>query len=137
MQSESWASSPASRKVMQGNRSRDTATELAVRRIAHARGLRYRVNARPEKDVRRTADMVFVRAKVAVFIDGCFWHGCAEHHTIPKSNASYWAEKIVRNRERDLGTNTLLQQRGWTVVRYWEHEDPHAVVDSIERHVRG
>lgn len=99
---ESWASSDAARKTMQGNRGRDTSAELAVRRLAHAQGLRYRVNARPEADLRRTADMLFTRAKVAVFVDGCYWHGCPEHFTMPATNLDYWSSKIDRNQERDL-----------------------------------
>ena len=133
----SWASSPAARKVMQANRSRDTSIEWAVRRIAHSRGMRYRVIARPESDIRRTADLVFFGARVAVFIDGCFWHGCEAHYTRPKSNAGYWSEKVERNRQRDLETSALLSQRGWTVLRFWEHEDPSAVADGIEAIVRG
>lgn len=89
-QDMSWASSPATRKIMHHNRSRDTSIELAVRWIVHARGMRYRVNARPEKDVRRTADILFPRARVAVFIDGCFWHGCETHYSPPVANADYY-----------------------------------------------
>ena len=121
---------------MQANRSRDTSIELAVRRIAHARGMRYRVNMRPERDIRRTADMVFSGPRVAVFIDGCFWHGCEAHYTRPTSNAAYWSQKVERNRQRDLETNMLLSQHGWTILRFWEHEDPVAVADAIEAIVR-
>jgi DNA mismatch endonuclease (patch repair protein) len=109
---------------MQANRSRDTKPELALRRAAHALGLRYRVSARPLPAIRRTADMVFTKAKVAVFMDGCFWHGCPEHHTRSASNAEYWAEKVRRNRERDTETDRLLTEAGWIVIRIWEHEDP-------------
>jgi len=122
---------------MQANRSRDTSIEWAVRHIAHSRGMRYRVNARPERDIRRTADMVFAGPHVAVFIDGCFWHGCEAHYTRPTSNATYWSEKVERNRQRDFETNMLLGQRGWTILRFWEHEDPAAVADAIEVIVRG
>jgi DNA mismatch endonuclease (patch repair protein) len=121
---------------MQANRSRDTSIELAVRRIAHARGMRYRVNMRPERDIRRTADMVFSGPRVAVFIDGCFWHGCKAHYTRPTSNAAYWSQKVERNRQRDFETNILLRQHGWTILRFWEHEDPVAVADAIEAIVR-
>lgn len=133
----SWASSPAARKVMQANRSRDTSIEWAVRRIAHSHGMRYWVNAWPESDIRRTADMVFFGTRVAVFIDGCFWHGCEAHYARLKPNAGYWSEKVERNRQRDLETSALLSQRGWTVLRFWEHEDPSAVADGIEAIVRG
>jgi DNA mismatch endonuclease (patch repair protein) len=109
---------------MQANRGRDTKPELALRRAAHALGLRYRVSARPLPAIRRTADMVFTKAKVAVFLDGCFWHGCPEHHTRSASNAEYWAEKVRRNRERDTETDRLLTEAGWIVIRIWEHEDP-------------
>jgi DNA mismatch endonuclease (patch repair protein) len=118
------ASSDGVRKSMQSNKSRDTKPELALRRAAHASGLRYRVAFRPLKSVRRTADLVFTRAKVAVFLDGCFWHGCPDHHTKAKTNADYWEDKVRRNRERDLDTDRLLLEAGWEVVRVWEHEDP-------------
>lgn len=121
---------------MQSNRGRDTKPELALRRAVHARGLRYFVNRRPIRIVRRTADMVFPSVKVAVFLDGCFWHGCPRHHTIAKTNADYWAAKVIQNRARDLETNRLLQEAGWKVLRFWEHEDPEvaaAVVVEVLR----
>ncbi|MGH1564730.1 very short patch repair endonuclease [Mumia sp. DW29H23] len=129
--SESWASSPAVRRGMQANRGRDTKPELAVRRAAHAAGLRYRVDRRPIPTFNRRADLVFTRSKVAVFVDGCFWHGCPEHHTIAKSNATFWAEKVRRNRERDAETDSALTAAGWTVIRAWEHETPDDVVERI------
>jgi len=120
---------------MRSNRGRDTGPELAIRRRVHAQGLRYRVNTRPERDLRRTADLVFPRARVAVFIDGCFWHGCPEHHTVAKSNATYWADKVTANRARDLETTATLRRAGWRVLRIWEHEDPEAaarlIVDTV------
>lgn len=121
---------------MQGNRGRDTKAELAVRRLLHARGLRYRVNARPERELRRTADLLFARARVAVFIDGCYWHGCPDHFSTPATNPDYWEGKIGRNRSRDVETTALLEERGWTVLRFWEHEVPAAVADSIAETVR-
>jgi DNA mismatch endonuclease (patch repair protein) len=120
----SWASSEVVRRQMQANRSRDTRPELALRSSVHELGLRYRVSARPLPSVRRTADLVFTRAHVAVFLDGCFWHGCPDHHRPSRQNQEFWREKIVRNRERDAETDNLLQAAGWTVVRVWEHEDP-------------
>ena len=136
----SWASSPAVRRVMQGNRSRDTKPEIAVRRAVHGMGMRYRVSTRPLPGVRRTADLVFRRAKVAVFIDGCFWHGCPKHHAPPKTNASYWASKINGNRVRDRHTTALLKAAGWAVLRFWSHEDPLSVagriVDVVQRRNR-
>lgn len=115
---------------MKSNKGRDTKPELALRRAVHALGLRYRVSYRPLKTVRRTADLAFTRAKVAVFLDGCFWHGCAVHHTVAATNAAFWAEKVRRTRERDLETDRLLAEAGWRVLRVWEHEDP---VDAAER----
>lgn len=121
---KSTASSPAARRRMQANRRRDTDPELAIRRAAHALGLRYRVDARPLPSLNRRADMVFRGAKVAVFVDGCFWHGCPQHGTDAKRNAAFWEAKIARNRARDADTNALLAQAGWTVFRVWEHDDP-------------
>ncbi|WP_440103339.1 very short patch repair endonuclease [Streptosporangium sp. H16] len=112
------------RAVMWANKGRDTKPELALRRAAHALGLRYRVSYRPLKVVRRTADLVFTRAKVAVFMDGCFWHGCPQHHTVAATNASFWAEKVRRTKERDAETDRLLEEEGWLVIRVWEHQDP-------------
>lgn len=108
---------------MLGCRSRDTRPEKALRSALHALGLRFRVCVRPIPAVRRTADVVFPRARVAVFVDGCFWHGCAEHYRIPQTNTEYWHDKITGNRGRDVHTNSILRDEGWTVVRIWEHED--------------
>ena len=132
----SWASSPAVRASMQGNKSRDTSPELAVRRAAHALGLRYRVATRPIKTLRRTADLVFTKRKIAVFIDGCFWHGCPTHHSVAKTNADYWATKVLKNRTRDVDTNETLTAEGWTVLRFWEHEDPLTVAQNIAATVK-
>ncbi|MFI7338420.1 very short patch repair endonuclease [Streptomyces sp. NPDC050085] len=119
----SWASSAARRKNMQAVRSRDTGPEWALRRLLHARGLRYRVAARPLPELRRTADVVFRSVKVAVFVDGCYWHGCPKHYVSPKTNPAYWSDKVVRNMARDQDTNQQLEAAGWTVLRFWEHED--------------
>jgi DNA mismatch endonuclease (patch repair protein) len=120
-----FASTPAVRRRMAAQRSEDTAPELAVRRALHSMGLRYRVHVQPLKGLRRKADIVFTRARVAVFVDGCFWHGCPEHgrrrHEV---NSWYWPEKIVRNQRRDADTDARLKKAGWTVIRVWEHE-PH------------
>ena len=116
---------------MASNRNRDTKPELVIRSAVHRRGLRYRVAARPLPRLRRTADLVFRPARVAVFIDGCFWHGCPEHYAEPRTNAAYWSEKVARNKQRDSDTNQQLRDAGWTVLRYWEHEPIHAVVEDI------
>src|SRR5664279_1272492 len=127
----SWASSPSTRASMRGNRGRDTGPELAVRRAVHALGLRYRVSTRPVPSLRRTADLVFTKAKVAVFVDGCFWHGCPQHHTVARTNADFWAAKGNGNRDRDAQTSELLRRAGWIVLRYWEHEDPAEVAQDV------
>jgi DNA mismatch endonuclease (patch repair protein) len=128
---ESWASSPEARARMQSNKSRDTKPELALRSAVHALGLRYRVDARPLKTLRRRADLVFPRAKVAVFLDGCFWHGCPVHHTVAAANASFWAEKVSTNRARDSDTDAKLAEAGWVSVRVWEHEDPAGAAERV------
>ena len=117
---------------MRRQATRDTAPEVKLRRHLHADGYRYRVHMRPLPDLRRTADIVFPRAKVAVFVDGCFWHSCPEHRTSPKTNADWWSEKLERNRERDLETNRRLQEAGWSVVRIWEHEDPRLAAERVK-----
>lgn len=116
---------------MQANRSRDTRPELALRRAVHALSLRYRVAARPVPGLRRTADLVFRGPKVAVFLDGCFWHGCPEHHTVAVRNGAYWAEKVEKNRTRDADTDRRLAEAGWAVLRVWEHEDPQSAAQRV------
>ncbi|MCG3040457.1 very short patch repair endonuclease [Streptomyces sp. S1A] len=110
---------------MQAIRSRDTKPEQTIRRLVHAQGLRYRVAARPIRDLRRTADMVFRPAKVAVFIDGCYWHGCPEHYVPPRTNPGYWSGKVAGNVARDRDTDQRLAEAGWTILRFWEHESPN------------
>jgi DNA mismatch endonuclease (patch repair protein) len=133
---DSWASSPEARARMRSNKSRDTKPELALRSAVHALGLRYRVSAKPLAGVRRTADLVFPRVKVAVFLDGCFWHGCPEHHTVASANAKFWADKVEGNRARDRNTDERLAEAGWVSVRIWEHEDPQAAARQVEKIVR-
>ncbi|WP_234427805.1 very short patch repair endonuclease, partial [Streptomyces badius] len=132
----SWASSAVRRRNMQAIRSRDTKPERLIRRLVHANGLRYRVAARPLPDLRRTADMVFRPAKVAVFIDGCYWHGCPEHYVSPKTNPGYWSEKVARNVARDRDTDERLSAAGWLVLRFWEHQSSDACALSIISAVR-
>jgi DNA mismatch endonuclease, patch repair protein len=130
------ASSPSVRSVMQGNRKRDTRPELAVRKAVHRLGLRYRVASRPLPSERFTADLVFSSARVAVFVDGCFWHGCPEHFSSPRTNASYWGPKIARNQARDAAAMAALRAAGWVGLRVWEHEAPDLAADRIVRAVR-
>lgn len=116
---------------MRANRRRDTKPEVEIRRRLHAMGLRYRIDMRPEKSVRRHADIIFTKAKIAVFVDGCFWHGCAEHFIMPKTNRDYWENKIRTNMERDLNTNQKLKAAGWQVIRVWEHDPPDKAAAMI------
>ena len=101
---------------------RDTRPELEVRRLLHAAGLRYRVQYPVPGWKRRTIDIAFTRRQVAVFVDGCFWHGCAEHRNVPASNSDWWREKLRQNAERDAETDAHLRRLGWQVVRLWEHD---------------
>lgn len=120
----SWATSEAVRKTMLSNRSRDTRPEMTIRREVHRLGVRYAIDARPLPRLNRRADLVFRSAKVAVFVNGCFWHSCSLHGTQPKSNSHYWSEKLTRNHERDVETALLLKQAGWASITVWEHDDP-------------
>jgi DNA mismatch endonuclease, patch repair protein len=115
---------------------RDTPAELRIRRVLHARGLRYSVDVKPLPNSPRRADIVFRRALLAVFVDGCFWHGCPLHASWPKTNARFWREKINANRRRDEDTNLRLRDAGWLVIRAWEHEQPEKVAVRIVRAVR-
>ncbi|HET6707808.1 very short patch repair endonuclease [Amycolatopsis sp.] len=116
---------------MSKQKSRDTGIEMALRRALHRAGFRYRVHRRPVKGVRREADLVFGPARVAVFVDGCFWHGCPEHATWPKNNAGFWREKIETNRRRDADTDARLSEAGWLAVRIWEHETVEVAVNRV------
>lgn len=130
------ASSPLIRERMERQRRRDTAAEVRLRTHLHAMGLRFRIDRRPVPGVRRTADLVFAGARVAVFVDGCFWHGCPEHGTWPKSNAAWWRAKIEANVARDRDTDERLAAAGWSAVRVWEHEDAAVAAGRVARAVR-
>jgi DNA mismatch endonuclease (patch repair protein) len=134
--SASWASSPAVRNVMRGNRKRDTRPELALRRDLHKQGFRYRVASRPVSGTPWTADLVFTGPRLAVFVDGCYWHGCPEHYAVPRTNAAYWAPKIARNRARDVVVDAALAEAGWVVLRIWEHESLTAAAEKVANAVR-
>ncbi|QEV60218.1 very short patch repair endonuclease [Streptomyces spectabilis] len=131
MLSTAKPSSPGVSLRMSRQASRDTAPEMAVRRLLHADGHRYRLNVRVPGMPRRTIDIAFTRAKVAVFLDGCFWHGCPEHATQPKANAEWWRHKLDRNIARDTETNERLTDEGWIVLRFWEHEAPDRVAERV------
>ncbi|MDT0435882.1 MULTISPECIES: very short patch repair endonuclease [Streptomyces] len=125
---------------MRRQASKDTSAELAVRRLLHASGLRYRVEYPVPGMARRRIDVAFPGVKVAVLIDGCFWHGCPRHATRPKANAEWWRNKLDRNMARDRETTEHLTARGWTVLRFWEHVPPDeaatAVRATVERRRR-
>lgn len=114
---------------MSRQRTAGTRPELAIRSELHRRGLRFRVNV---GDLPGRPDIVFTRARIAVQVDGCFWHGCPEHGSVPKSNTEWWRTKLEANRERDVRNDAKLSAYGWLVIRVWEHEDPSAVADTIE-----
>ncbi len=116
------------------SRQRRTGTdpELALRRELHRRGLRYFVDRAPIRGQRRRADLVFPRRRVAVYVDGCFWHRCPQHATDPKNNAEWWAAKLAGNVARDRATDAALIAAGWRVVRVWEHEDPVRAADRVQ-----
>jgi DNA mismatch endonuclease (patch repair protein) len=129
------ASSDHIRRRMQTARRRDTGPELAIRSILHRWGLRYFVDRSPLSELRRRADIVFPRRRVAVYVDGCFWHGCPQHGTKPKANGLWWEAKIEANRRRDQDTDERLQRAGWIVLRFWEHEDPERAAAIVRKEV--
>lgn len=117
---------------MRAQRERDTEPEMALRRELHRRGYRYLVDATlPIAGARRRCDLLFRGARVAVFVDSCFWHSCPRHATWPKENAAWWREKLTRNRERDADTDRRLRDIGWEVVRVWEHDEVGTAVDRV------
>jgi DNA mismatch endonuclease, patch repair protein len=120
---------------MQVTLRRDTPCELALRSAVHRLGLRFRVD-RPIVGTRRRADLVFPGARVAVFVDGCFWHACPVHGTWPKANAAWWRAKILTNVRRDRHTDAALAASGWRVLRFWEHDDAAVAAATIARVVR-
>ena len=114
-------------------RRRDTSPEIELRRALHRRRLRYRVDVPALPDLRSRADVVFRPAKVAVYVDGCFWHGCPSHGALPKNNRDWWRAKLAATVERDRKADSVLASRGWISMRIWEHEDPELAADAIER----
>lgn len=124
-------SSPEARRRMQRVRLKNTSAEAGVRRELHALGLRYRIHVPVLTKPRRVADVAFSGLRVAVFIDGCFWHGCPVHATWPKQNAEFWRSKILANRQRDRDTDQRLRAEGWKVIRAWAHEPPERVASKV------
>lgn len=129
--SSSGVSARMSRQV-----SRDTSPELAVRRLLYAQGMRYRLQRPVPGMSRRTIDIAFPGPRVAVFLDGCFWHSCPQHATSPKANSDWWRQKLEKNVRRDAETTERLQQLGWTVMRFWEHEKPEDIAESVAHEVK-
>lgn len=136
-----WADVPEARRAtMRANRRKDTRPEMLLRSALHAMGLRFRVDypLRPSSGGRPIRpDVVFPRRRVAVFVDGCFWHACPVHGSRPASNRDYWDAKLDANRERDARSTAALAADGWTVLRFWEHDDPLSAAREIKRSVRG
>jgi len=128
-------SSPVASRRMAKVRQKGTGAELALRRELYRRGLRYRVGYVVLKRPRRVADIAFPGLKIAVFVDGCYWHGCPEHATWPKHNAEFWRQKIETNRLRDADTNSRLLNAGWTVLRFWEHQSPIDAAETVAQTV--
>lgn len=130
------ASSPAVTNVMKANKGRNTNAEKYLRKYLHSSGLRYAIDARPEKDISSRADIVFRSAKVAIYVHGCFWHGCPKHYKSPKTNRKYWNWKRQTNQARDKRTKRLLTKRGWKVIVYWEHQDVSKYGPNLVRIVK-
>jgi DNA mismatch endonuclease (patch repair protein) len=132
-------SSDAVRRTMRGNRRRDSTPETRLRSVLHSFGLRYRVDLPIRVPNRRPIrpDIVFTRARLVIFVDGCFWHGCPNHGRPPRTNSTYWAAKIELNRERDGQQTIALEEAGWTVVRIWEHEPVEIAAAAVLALLRG
>lgn len=103
--------------------------ELLLRAELFRRGMRFRVNF---KGVPGKPDIAFTKAKIAVFVDGCFWHGCPIHGSLPKNNREWWRAKLEGNRERDERKDRELRQEEWLSLHYWEHDDIEEIADEIE-----
>lgn len=138
-----YPSRPSVTAVMKGNRKTDTKPEVALRSALHRSGARFHKDQNVKVDGRRAirVDIVFSRAKLAVFVDGCFWHRCPDHGTEPRSNTSYWGPKLERNVMRDRDTDERLRKAGWAVLRIWEHERVETgnrqVLDRLEERAIG
>lgn len=122
---------PALAAKMSALARRDTAPEISLRRALHRRGLRFRVQFPVPGHARRRIDIAFTRARLAVYVDGCFWHGCPAHYREPQTNREWWRWKVDRNRDRDSSTNAQLESSGWEVLRFWEHVDPEEAADAV------
>ncbi|WP_229749410.1 very short patch repair endonuclease [Flexivirga endophytica] len=121
---------------MARQRRADTAAELGLRRVLFGIRRGYRIHYKVPGMPRRTIDVAYVAQRVAVFVDGCFWHGCPKHAVAPRKNADWWADKLAGNRTRVKSTTAHLESRGWVVLRYWEHDDPIVAAQEIVEAVR-
>lgn len=130
------ASSELTRRRMLNTPTRDTPAELAIRRELHRRGLRYFVDRKVAGVGRRRPDIVFPRLQIAVFVDGCYWHACPEHGSVPKVNTEWWRRKFDTTVARDRDTDEILRAAGWLVLRFWEHDQAIAAANAIEQAVR-
>jgi DNA mismatch endonuclease (patch repair protein) len=124
-----WATTEGTRLSMLANHPHDTMPELALRSALHRQGLRFFKHRRPCRELRCEADVVFPRIRLAVFLDGCFWHGCPRHGSIPYANRAFWVAKISTTQRRDARNAKMLRSRGWYVLRLWEH----VAVDKMVR----
>lgn len=127
--------SEAVSRVMSSNKAKNTSPELILRKAIYSAGLRgYRLHS---KKVLGKPDIIFVKKKIAIFVDGCFWHGCKKHASVPRTNVLFWKEKIARNKERDKEVNRKLRKDGWKVSRIWEHELKNipALIHSIVKKI--
>lgn len=130
-------SSDAASKRMRSNRRTDTGPELALRSALHAQGLRFRKDFPIRLSTRSVRpDVVFTKSRIAVFVDGCFWHDCPHHGTLPRANREYWKAKLDANRERDQAVDEALRSAGWNVLRFWAHEDPAVAAELVAYVVR-
>ena len=123
-------------RSMRGNKAKDTKPEVETRRLLHRQGLRFRKSYTVKLEKRRTRiDIAFQRLRLAVLIDGCFWHGCPEHGHIPKTNRAYWEPKLMGNLERDREVDRLLSEAGWEVMHFWSHMSPQEIACNVAKRV--
>src|SRR6266540_1272583 len=125
--------SDAIRRSMSSNRPRDTQLELDFRSALHRAGLRFRKNVRPISGLRCEPDVVFPSALLAVFIDGCWWHGCPKHGMLPMAHREWWANNLQKTKARDVANTEALESEGWKVLRIWEHEPIPLAVQEVQR----
>lgn len=123
------------RRRMETARQRDTSIEVRLARELHDLGLSFESNVAAIPGTRSRPDLLFATPKIAVFVNGCFWHGCPDHGTWPKHNAAWWRTKIEANRERDVKNDDVLTRAGWIVLRYWEHDDPRVAAREIAKRI--